>query len=61
VDDLVTTFHELSKNCAIMTVGQNLSFVSRVAERVYAMKEGRLVAEVTDKADIKNNAYCEYL
>jgi len=61
VDDLVTTFHELSKDCAIMTVGQNLSFVSRVAERVYAMKEGRLVAEITDEADIKNHSYCEYL
>ena len=40
VDDLVTTFHELSKDCAILTVGQNLSFVSRIAERIYAMKEG---------------------
>lgn len=61
VDDLVTTFHELSKDCAILTVGQNLSFVSRVAERIYAMKEGKLVAEITDEAEIKNNSYSHYL
>lgn len=61
VDDLVATFHELSNDCAILTVGQNLSFVSRVAERIYAMKEGKLVAEVTDKAEIKDNSYSRYL
>lgn len=61
VDDLVTTFHELSKDCAILTVGQNLSFVSRVAERIYAMKEGKLVTEITDEAEIKNNSYSHYL
>ncbi|HBR29261.1 MAG TPA: ABC transporter ATP-binding protein [Firmicutes bacterium] len=61
VDDLVTTFHELSKDCAIMTVGQNLSFVSRIAERIYAMKEGKLVAEITDEAKIKDNSYSCYL
>lgn len=61
VDDLVTTFHELSKDCAVLTVGQNLSFVSRVAERIYAMKEGKLVAEITDEAEIKNNSYSHYL
>ena len=61
VDDLVTTFHELSKDCAVLTVGQNLSFVSRVAERIYAMKEGKLVAEITDAEEIKNNSYSRYL
>jgi len=61
VDDLVTTFHELSKDCAILTVGQNLSFVSRVAERIYAMKEGKLVAEITDEAEIKDCRYSCYL
>ncbi|HHT49800.1 MAG TPA: ABC transporter ATP-binding protein [Firmicutes bacterium] len=61
VDDLVTTFHELSKDCAILTVGQNLSFVSRIAERIYAMKEGKLVAEITDAAEIKNSSYSHYL
>jgi len=61
VDDLVATFHELSEDCAILTVGQNLSFVSRVAERIYAIKEGKLVAEITDQGVITSNSYSHYL
>lgn len=61
VDDLVATFKELSESCAIVIVGQNLSFVSRVAQRVYAMKEGKLVAEISDEQEIKDASYSQYL
>lgn len=61
VNDLVTTFHDLSKDSAIVIVGQNLSFVSRMAQRIYAMKEGRLVAEITDREEIEEAKYSRYL
>lgn len=61
VNDLVKTFHDLSMNSALVIVGQNLSFVSRVAQRIYAMKEGRLIAEIRDEEEIKEAAYSRYL
>lgn len=61
VNDLVTTFHDLSKDSAIIIVGQNLSFVSRVAQRIYAVKEGRMIAEIRDKEEIKEATYSRYL
>lgn len=61
VNDLIKTFHDLSANSALVIVGQNLSFVSRVAQRIYAMKEGRLIAEIRDEEEIKEAAYSRYL
>lgn len=61
VNDLVTTFHDLSEDSAIVIVGQNLSFVSRTAQRIYAMKEGRLIAEITDREEIEEAKYSRYL
>ena len=61
VNDLVTTFHDLSKDSAIIIVEQNLSFVSRVAQRIYAVKEGRMIAEIRDKEEIKEATYSRYL
>jgi ABC-type branched-subunit amino acid transport system ATPase component len=61
VNDLVKTFHELSNNCAVVIVGQNLSFVSRVAQRIYAMKEGQLIAEISDGREIEEAKYSCYL
>ena len=61
VNDLVGTFHDLSDDSAIVIVGQNLSFVSRVAQRIYAMKEGRLIAEITDEEEIREAKYSRYL
>ncbi len=61
VNDLVVTFKELSKTCAIVIVGQNLSFVSRVAQRIYAMKEGQLITEISDRQEIEEAKYSCYL
>ncbi len=61
VDDLVKTFKELKNETAIVIVGQNLSFVSRVADRVYAFKEGKIVTEVTGKEDIETANFDKYL
>lgn len=61
VTQLQNVFLELSKKTALIIVEQNLSLVSAISERVYAVKEGRIIREITDKEDIKNNVCENYL
>ncbi|BER92564.1 ABC transporter ATP-binding protein [Atrimonas thermophila] len=61
VNDLAAVFCELSKASALIIVDQNLSFVSKIAQRVYAVKEGRIVSEIKDEQSIKEAAYSCYL
>jgi len=52
---------DLSKKTALVIVEQNLSLVSAISQRVYAVKEGRIVNEITDEGDIKSNVCEKYL
>lgn len=61
VEQLCDIFLEISKRCALIVVEQNLSLVSRISDKVYAMKEGRIVSEVTEPDDIKNVIFEKYL
>ena len=61
VAQLKDVFQELSKNTALVIVEQNLSLVSAISEKVYAIKEGRIVREISDEEDIKNNVCEQYL
>jgi ABC-type branched-subunit amino acid transport system ATPase component len=49
---------ELSKDTALVLVEQNLPLVCTIASKVYALKEGRIVAELADRESIKP-AVCE--
>jgi ABC-type branched-subunit amino acid transport system ATPase component len=42
-------------------VEQNLSLVSSISEKVYAIKEGRVVREISDEEEIKSNVCEQYL
>ena len=46
VAHLRNVFTELSKNTALVIVEQNLPLVCAISSRVYAIKEGRIVAEL---------------
>lgn len=61
VNDLANAFLELGENSALVIVSQDLTFVSKVAQRIYAVKEGKLVAEITDKKEIDEASYSCYL
>jgi ABC-type branched-subunit amino acid transport system ATPase component len=61
VAQLKDVFQELSKNTALVIVEQNLSLVSTISEKVYAIKEGRVVREISDKEEIKSNVCEQYL
>jgi ABC-type branched-subunit amino acid transport system ATPase component len=51
-------FRELSRKTALVIVEQNLPLVCAIAEKIYAIKDGRVVAELADK-DAITPAVCE--
>ncbi len=61
VAHLRSVFVELSKNTALVIVEQNLPLVCAISSKVYALKEGRIVAELADQDSIKVDACERYL
>ena len=61
VSHLKHVFGELSKNAALVLVEQNLPLVCAIASKVYALKEGRIVAELADPGSITAAACERYL
>ncbi|MCS7236484.1 MAG: ABC transporter ATP-binding protein [Armatimonadota bacterium] len=61
VEQLGGVFQELKGQATILLVEQNLPLVGRVADKVYAVKEGRVVAEITDREAIRSAAVEAYL
>lgn len=61
VEQLGKVFEELKGQASILMVEQNLPLVGRVADVVYAIKEGRVVAEITDREAIRSGAVEAYL
>jgi ABC-type branched-subunit amino acid transport system ATPase component len=45
----------------LFIVEQNLPLVAKIADRVYSMKEGKVVAETTEKEKIENLEFERYL
>jgi ABC-type branched-subunit amino acid transport system ATPase component len=60
VTHLKYVFTELSKNASILIVEQNLPLVCSISKRIYALKEGRFVAELKDD-QIRTNVCEHYL
>lgn len=56
IDDILEMLRELKGTVSGLIVEQNLSVVSRLADRVYVMKEGYIIKEITDPAEISNFA-----
>lgn len=61
VEQLGKVFEELKGQATILMVEQNLPLVGRVADVVYAIKEGRVVVEITDREAIRSGAVEAYL
>ncbi|MGE5524833.1 MAG: ATP-binding cassette domain-containing protein, partial [Rhodospirillaceae bacterium] len=61
VSHLRAVFTELSATTALVLVEQNLPLVCAIANRIYALKEGRMVAEITERASITPEACEPYL
>jgi ABC-type branched-subunit amino acid transport system ATPase component len=61
VEQLKSVFKELSKKTALVIVEQNLSLVCAISDKVYAVKEGRIVTEISDEGSIRSNICEQYL
>jgi ABC-type branched-subunit amino acid transport system ATPase component len=61
VSHLKEVFRELSRKTALVIVEQNLPLVCAIADRVYALNEGRVMAEIADRASIRPELCEQYL
>jgi len=61
IDDLKVVFKKLRAQTTLVIIEQNLPLTAEVADRVYAMKEGKIVAEIVDKQEIKDLKFEKYL
>ena len=61
IDDLKGTFKKLREQTTMVIIEQNLPLTAEVADRVYAMKEGKMVAEITEKQEIQELTFEKYL
>ena len=61
IDDLKEVFKKISQETTLAIIEQNLPLTAEVADRVYAMKEGKIVAEITEKTEIQDLTFEKYL
>jgi len=61
VAHLKDVFSELRKKTALVLVEQNLPLVCAIADRIYALCEGRIMVELTDRESIRPEVCEEYL
>ena len=61
VSHLKSVFGDISRNTALVIVEQNLPLVCAIATKVYALKEGRIVAELAEQGSIKPEVCEQYL
>jgi branched-chain amino acid transport system ATP-binding protein len=61
IDDLKVAFMKIRKQTTLVIIEQNLPLTAEVADRIYAMKEGKIVAEIADKKEIKDLKFEKYL
>ena len=61
INDLKETIKALRKEITLVIIEQNLPLTAETADRIYAMKEGKMVAEIRDKQEIKELKFEKYL
>jgi ABC-type branched-subunit amino acid transport system ATPase component len=61
VAQLGDVFRELSQNTALVIVEQNLPLVCALADRIYALNEGRIIAELVGRDQIRPEVCEPYL
>jgi ABC-type branched-subunit amino acid transport system ATPase component len=59
IEEVLKALELMRGKVAMVIVEQNLSVVSRFADRIYGMKEGHIAAELSDPTEVRNQAYLE--
>ncbi|MCJ7829835.1 MAG: ATP-binding cassette domain-containing protein [Desulfobacterales bacterium] len=61
ISDLGQAIQKIRQQTTLMIIEQNLPLTAEIADRVYAMKEGKIVAEFKDKKAIQDLEFEKYL
>jgi ABC-type branched-subunit amino acid transport system ATPase component len=61
VTHLKDVFRELRKSAALVIVEQNLPMICAISDKIYALNEGRLMAEITDRDQLTPEVCEPYL
>ena len=59
INDILNVLAMMKGKVPMIIVEQNLSVVGMLADKVYIMKEGKIVREVTDKEEMKDKLQLE--
>lgn len=59
IEEVLKALELMKGEVTMVIVEQNLSVVSRLADRIYCMQEGRIPAELSEPASIQNQSYLE--
>jgi ABC-type branched-subunit amino acid transport system ATPase component len=59
INDILNVLAMMKGKVPMIIVEQNLSVVGMLADKVYIMKEGKIIREVTDKAEMKDKLQLE--
>jgi len=59
IEDIFRILNQMKAQVSAIIVEQNLSIVSRLADRIFAMKEGKIERVITDKSEIRNTSELE--
>ncbi len=59
INDVLNVMAAMKARVSMIIVEQNLSVVGMLADKVYIMREGKIVLEITEKSDINDKAKLE--
>jgi ABC-type branched-subunit amino acid transport system ATPase component len=60
IEDILRILNEMKKaDVSAIIVEQNLSVVNRLADRIYVMKEGKIIKEISNKKEIADTSALE--
>ena len=60
IEDISRILNQLkAENVSAIIVEQNLSLVNRLADRIYVMKEGKIIKEIADKSEMEDTSDLE--
>jgi ABC-type branched-subunit amino acid transport system ATPase component len=60
IEDITRILNQLkTENVSAIIVEQNLSLVNRLADRIYVMKEGKIIKEIADQSEMQDTSDLE--
>ena len=61
VEGFIEFISKIKKELTLIIVEQNIPVISKLADRVFLIKEGKIIADVDNKDDIKKATFEKYL